>query len=410
MPGISRSSVRTPLAAASALVLLAAVPGRGFAQKFERVSLPVPVEVDGALVHCPLYLDVELKRYNIPFDKFSAGPLDKPQTMLVTAVEAIRKRDTAKFASVWTSPDQMKRLSQTTTVTLTDNSAANWADAARSNFDFDHLNVVAEVLVGSETMFVWEASTKSGIRRDAFYVGFDKNNRPRLSIASSNSPVLSLIKSAFDAQGTANGAFEASSNVHLPYQYPIPLAGNRNPGTHPVYLEFDGTPMDFPVGDEKVSPPTPLLASMRKAARDARNGRNDAFSRDFTPRSGERVKQWLDSSARRNQATNFASTAVAGMNPVTAGMQAVLASNVKFVLDASPVFLVFQAAGNGSNWPPDSLTYSYVVRDGGTYKLANFSSSDDFDDFLQSPALFDKTILKSAPRSQPPSGTTPNLR
>ena len=37
-----------------------------------------------------------------------------------------------------------------------------------------------------------------------------------------------------------------------------------------------------------------------------------------------------------------------------------------------------------------------MYREGGTYKIANFSSMNTLDDFLQNPALFDKNILKQA--------------
>ena len=70
---------------------------------------------------------------------------------------------------------------------------------ARSNFDFDKLTVVAEVLVGSETMFIWDAPTRAGIQRNAFYIGLDQKNQLRLSAVSSNSPVEPLILNAFVA-------------------------------------------------------------------------------------------------------------------------------------------------------------------------------------------------------------------
>jgi hypothetical protein len=396
------------LGAALAALLVATFPGRVFAQKFDSVSLPIPVIVDARVVHCPLYLKLEMKRYDMPFDKFAAGPTNGAQAMFVTAVQAIRKRDAAQFASVWTSPDQMKRLDHNTTVTLVDNTPASWIDAARSNFDFDHLNVVAEVLVGSETMFVWESSTKSGIQRDAFYVGSDRMNRSRLSIVSSNDPVLALIKMSFDAAGTANGQ-ASPADVALPYRYRIPLAGNGDPGPHPVTLEFDGTPMDFPVGDEKVKPPTPLLAFMRKAARDLQDGKYDSFATDYSSRSRERVKQWFASMQSRNPAAHPPQPA-AEMSRAAAGMLSVIESNVKFVLDAAPVYLVFQSRAPGNSWTPDSLSFSYIVREGCTYRIANFSSVDDLEEFLQNPALFDKTILKSSPRARPPATGTPDLR
>src|SRR5271156_1771862 len=163
--------------------LLVIAPGIALAQEFAAVSVPTPVEVDGQPTHCRLYLKFETRSYNVPFEKFAAGRLDDAQTMFATAVNAIRKNDAAKFGSVWTAPDQMKRNSQVT-VALADNSTDSWLKVARSNFDFDKLTVVAEVLVGSQTMFIWDASTKAGIERNAFYVGLDQKNQLRLSAVS----------------------------------------------------------------------------------------------------------------------------------------------------------------------------------------------------------------------------------
>ena len=116
-------------------------------EEFTRVSIPLPVEIDGQPVRCALYLKFEMKSYDIPFDQFAAGPLDKEQTMFVTVVQAIRKADAAKFASVWTSPNQMKGLG-TTIITLADDKPENWINQARSICDFDNLRVIAQVRIG----------------------------------------------------------------------------------------------------------------------------------------------------------------------------------------------------------------------------------------------------------------------
>ena len=387
----------TPLFAIAAGLLVAA-PDCVLGQEFARVNVPIPVLIDGRPVHCPLYLSVEARSDNVSFDKFAAGPMDKAQAMFVTAVQAIRTQDASKFASVWTSPDQMKRLNRATTVALADDNTDNWIKLARSSFDFDHLNVVAEVLVGSETMFVWESATASGMRRNAFYVGLDQKDQLRLSIVSSNAPVLSLIQFAFDAAGRPDGAaYKPLPEVNLPYRYAIPLAGKGDPGLHPVVLEFDGSPMDFPISDEKVKAPTPLLEFLRSAALAARAGNNDALASDFTPRSQQRIKQWLDAIEARKRTRPQPSAGSPTTNFDTLGLQSTLAANVKFVLNADPVFLVFQGSGLGDNWTPDHVSYSYILHEGDTYKIANFSSSDDLDVFLQDPTLFDKNILKSVP-------------
>ena len=355
-----------------------------FGETFTRVSIPIPVEIDGQPVRSALYLKFEMKSYDIPFDQFATGPLDKEQMMFVTAVQAIRKADAAKFASVWTSPNQMKGLG-TTIITLVDDSPQNWIGQARSNFDFDNLRLIAQVRIGSRTMFIWDSSTKDSTRRNAFYVGMDKNNQLRLSAVSSSTPVEVLVLNAFQAAQTQPDAYRSAPNINLRYEYAIPLYSKADTRAHPVFLEFDGSPMDFPLGDEKVKPPTPLLEFFRKAALAQRNGKDDLYASCYTPKSADRIRQWLATMESRRKLAQQPPQV-----PSTLG-------NVKFVLNAEPIFLVFQAPTGGNDWKPENLTYSYILHGGGAYKIANFSSANEIDDLLQNPQFFDKRVLKQAP-------------
>src|SRR5271156_4169202 len=325
-------------AAVVAGCLLVVAPDIASGQQFAAVSVPTPVEIDGQPTHCRLYLKFETKSYDVPFEKFAAGPMDQAQTMFATAEDAIRKNDAAKFASVWTSPDQMKRDSQVT-VSLADNSTDSWLKVARSNFDFDKLIVVAEVLVGSETMFIWDAPTRAGIQRNAFYVGLDQRNQLRLSAVSSNSPVEPLILNAFVAARTAPAVYKPIPNIKVDYQYPIPMAGPGDAGAHPVFFEFDGAPMDFPIDDEKIKAPTPLLEFLRNAAFAIRSGKDKSFAGDFTPRSRETISKWLAAIEKREQAKQRSQAGAApASNYETAGLIGAMMGNVKFVLNADHIF------------------------------------------------------------------------
>ena len=66
--------------------VLIVAPGVVLGQEFGAVSVPIPVEIDGQPTHCRLYLKLETKSYNVPFEKFAAGPMDSAQTMFATAV------------------------------------------------------------------------------------------------------------------------------------------------------------------------------------------------------------------------------------------------------------------------------------------------------------------------------------
>lgn len=381
-------STRTIIHTAGLLLALLVAATSVFGEEFSRVSVPLPVEIDGRPMRCPLYLKFEMKSYNIPFNQFAAGPLDKEQTMFVTVVQAIRKSDAAKFKSVWTSPNQMKGLG-TTIITLADDSPENWIRQARSIFDFDNLKVIAQVELGLRTMFIWDSMTKDGARRNAFYVGFYKNNQLRLSAVSSSIPVASMVLSAFYAAQTEPDAYKPLPNINLRYEYPIPLDGDAGTSAHPVFLEFDGSPMDFPLGDQKVKPPTALLKFFRNAALAHQKGKDDLYASSFTPKSADKVRQWLASMKSSRRLANQPPQVPSALG------------NVKFVLNAEPVFLVFQAPTAGNDWAPENLTYSYILHQGGGYKIANYFYSTDLDDFLQNPSFFDKGVLKSAPTTPP---------
>ncbi|HXC42672.1 MAG TPA: hypothetical protein VNY51_04015 [Candidatus Dormibacteraeota bacterium] len=410
------------------------LPALGFCE-LTRVSVPIPVEIEGRRVHCQIYLKLEMKNYDLPFDKFATGSLDKPETMFATAVRAIRKEDATKFASVWASPDEMNGKNDVTVKMEGESSVSNWIKVARNNFDFDHLTMVAEALLGPDTMFIFDSVTKAGVKRYALYVGLDQKGSLRLSAVSSATPLELMVLNAFVEARTVPDEYKPVPNLYLRYQYPIPLTGDNKTGPHPhpVFLEFDGVPTDFSLSDEKAKPPSPVVALLRDAHLAYKSGNNDAYANDFSPNSQARVKTWLDAMDKQRQERlkqekiqqekleqqkleqkklNPAQTsAPPAAAPVSKPKTAEIpppppTAHVKFVLNADPIYLVFQAPGPGDKWMPANLTYSYILHQGNDYKIANFAFSTTLDDFLQNPALFDKNVLKPPPAKS----ATPNAK
>jgi hypothetical protein len=408
------------------------LPTLGFAE-LTRVSVPIPVEIEGRPVHSQLYLKLEMKNYDLPFDKFATGSLDKPETMFATAVQAIRKEDATKFASVWTSPDEMNGNNDVT-VKMEGESVSNWIKVARNNFDFDHITVLAEALLGPDSMFIFDSVTKAGVQRYALYVGLDQKGRVRLSAVSNATPLELMVLNAFVAARTAPDEYKPVPNLYLRYQYPIPLAEEKNTHPHPVFLEFDGTPTDFSLSDEKNKAPSPVVALLRDAHLAYKSGNNDAYANYFSSNSQGRVKTWLNAMDKQKQerlkqekiqqekfeqqkleqqklnpaqaSAPPAATASVSKPKTTEIPPPPPTAHVKFVLNADPVYLVFQAPGPGDKWTPANLTYSYILHQGNDYKIANFAFSTTLDDFLQNPALFDRNVLKPPPAKP----ATPNAK
>ncbi len=376
------------------LVLPTCVSGQGFS----RVSMPIAIDIEDQSVRCPIYFKLELKEIGAPIDKFAGGKLSDSEAMFVAAVQAVRKNDAVKFGTVWAAPNEMKTTTESN-IALKDNTPSGWLQVIRSNFNFDTLNVVAEAEIGSEPMFVWEVTSKDGNDRRAFYVGTDKKGNRKLSIVSSATPVQNLILMSFVAAQKDQAAYKPVANVNTRYQYPIPVEGPGGSGPHPVFFQFDGMPMDFPLANEKVKPPMPVLEFLRQTAQTYAAGQYDAFANNFTEKSGLKVKQWIAAMQNQRARQRLATPAKqdkSELMPVSAG-------NVKFVMKAEPLYIVFQAPTIGTGWTPAQLTYQYVLLQGGSYKIAEFGYSNFLDDLLQDQKLFDKRILKPAqPKAAPP--------
>src|SRR5579859_1787483 len=119
-----------------AMLFISAGSLPGFGQELRRLSIPLPVEIDGQPRHTSLYLKVEMKSIDQPFDKFAAGPTDKAEAMFVKAVQSVRKNDVAGFDSVWTAPDEMKSRGQTKVAMMSNNTPDGWLKVIRGMFDF----------------------------------------------------------------------------------------------------------------------------------------------------------------------------------------------------------------------------------------------------------------------------------
>jgi len=125
----------------------------------------------------------------------------------------------------------------------------------------------------------------------------------------------------------------------------------------------------------------------RNASQARLSGKDELYASFFTSKSQRKVREWLAST--RSSRERMRQKQKGGFVTLKAG-------NVKFVISADPVFLIFEAPMAGNTWGPENLTYSYAFHEGGTYKATNFAYLSLLDDFLQNPALFDNRFLKPA--------------
>jgi hypothetical protein len=238
------------------------------------------------------------------------------------------------------------------------------------------VTVVAQILAGSKSLFVWEAQGGQAKVRRAFSV----DGNLAVSEVTMSTPVELLIVNNVMDRGARDASLDRGKpGFKAPFEFAFPLDGQWTPGPHPVVLQFSGKTVDVPFYGEG-TPADPVAALYRNAFTQLRQRNVENYLQYMTVKSRAKWQRWYHGLApeafQQYHATVTAPRAI------------------KFVLDASPLLLVFH--GPVGNWTAGSLRYDYVVKAPGTgeLKFANVAFSGFFDDVMSSPTLFDQNVLR----------------
>ena len=363
-----------------------------------RQSVPLATDIERSLLRTGMFLQFEARWYDVALNKFGATG-DQSESACAGALEDIRTKNYAKFKKIWEIPPKPPASANepfSGGVEIGDSNA--WLDAYYSVFDFEHVTMVAKVLVGSRSVCVWDANAKSGPVRRAFIV-----RGAKVSAVTSDTKLEEVILNSLEAARRTPSAYKPVFDFHPRVQFPIPSEGNGSAGEHPVFLQFDGVPIDYDLA-QKTPPSTsdPLIEFYQRAyaANSAKN--LDALPSMFAPLSAAKLKEWAEKeqeTERDKDSKEIASHAEhAFLEP----------RYVKFVIHGDPVSLVFVSGESGKAWHPERLSYRYVVKDAvsGQFQLANLGYNNALDQLLYS-SLFDMRILqvpesrKSKPAAAP---------
>jgi hypothetical protein len=362
-----------------------------------RQSVPLAADIERSLLRTAMFLQFEARWYDVALNKFSAGTGDQSESACAATLEDIRTKNYAKFKNIWEIPPKPAASANepfSGGVQVGDSNA--WLDAYYSVFDFEHVTMVAKVLVGSHSVCVWDANAKSGPVRRAFIVRGDHHGA-RVSAVTSDTKLEEVILNSLEAARRTPSAYKPVFDFHPRVQFPIPSEGNGSAGEHPVFLQFDGMPIDYDLAQK--TPPSisdPLIEFYQRAYA-ANNAKNlDALPSMFAPLSAAKVKEWTEKEQETERDKD-------GKEIASHAERAFLAPRyVKFVIHGDPVSLVFVSGESGKAWHPERLSYRYVVKDAasGQFQLANLGYNNALDQLLYS-SLFDMRILR-APESKKP--------
>jgi hypothetical protein len=233
--------------------------------------------------------------------------------------------------------------------------------------------------------------------RLGFIVNADEKGKLLITdISSVQDPIANLIQLIMNEALHDRTGYTPSENAKTKYRYAFPLAGKGNPGKHPVYLQFSGEPLNFPVHDRRVPAPNPSLASYRDAYLTFKSKKFAEFTVLHTPESETKIRE-------------FVSSLTAG-NTERLSQRILADKYVKFLLNADPVYLVFYTSFPGDDWPSGALGFDYVYKDpaSGKYLITNFLVQGFLDDILKDPALFNQLVFKPAMKPGAPKSLNGN--
>lgn len=366
-----------PVLFAVALCATAAEAPEGFVT----LSYPLAVNVESEYVPTAMHLKFDIKRYDASFDAFAARTLDAREAKFAQWMKAVRSRDYARAQSLYAAPrpvqasvDKSAEHSRVQAIPRTPKSVVDMYHAGFGGMR--DITVVAQILAGSKSLFVWEArGGESNVRR-----AFSVDQQLAVSEVTMSTPVeLMIVNNIMDRAARDPNVDRGVPGFEAQYEFAFPLDGPWTPGPHPVVIQFSGKPVDIPFYGEGAAPDA-VSALYRNAFGELRERNVEKFLAHFTARSRTRWQRWYE--ALSPEAFNQYHAA------------ATAPRSIKFILDASPLLLVFH--GDAGNWTAGSLRYDYVVKspDTGALKFANVAFSGFFDDVLGSPSLFDQNVLR----------------
>jgi hypothetical protein len=357
------------------------------AQQFTVRNFPIPINVDGEHVRSNVLLQFEMKDYGVPFSKFAGMRLDPREAVFAELIHGMQHNDPKAVEKVLApqKPRKPEPDEKTGTVLMPEmtpeKNALDVTTVYRAAFgNFENIDVIAQVLVGSRSLFVWDAKMPGRPRRRAFSVEPDGPTRLVAREVTAANPVDILILSILEDGVKAPMAYAAVADPHLRYRQPLAVEG-KNKTAHEVALLFNGQQVDFDAFS--ATPPTdPLLLFYWNVFTAFKAHKTNEFLAGHSAKSQAKLQQWWKTFTPEAENAYYMTT--------TNGRW------VKFVMDGDPVYIVFYGQKKGTDWIVGSLSYQYVLKNPQTqqYLIANVLSQGFFDDVIGKNSLFDQRVLK----------------
>jgi hypothetical protein len=343
------------------------------ASDFTSLSFPVGINVEGTYVPSSMYVKIKVKEYNTPLDSFALGQLDPREATFVALMNALRDKNYIRAEGLLEIGTTSKAVEQARArVEQKPRSIRQTVDLYNAAFNgLRDVTVVAQVLAGSKSLFIWEVGTgtpKAMCR--AFSVGLSGQKLTASEVTMQTPVDLLIVNNIMTPKVKDPALYKGIAALKKRFEFSLP---------DDIVLQFDGQPLDFDVFDENTPPSNEVTRLYRSAYHAFRLNAMDDYLNAFTPASREKLQKWLASMTAEERESYY--------KAVTAGRR------LRLVINAEPVMLAFYTSPVQQT-PHGTMAYDYIVRQpDGKLAFANVAYESFLDDVLQNPALFDVTAL-----------------
>ena len=345
-----------------AVLFAVAVTMTARAADFTTRTYPLGVDVEGRYFHSSIYMRLEVKDYNEPFTTFASRDLDPYEAAFAMFIKALQNNDAVSATKLMQGKSKFKdQYSPSQIVSMYRTAFAGMKD----------VTVVAQVLVGSRHLFVWQANGGMSTIRRAFAV---EGTPEQLTVqqVTSNDPVSAVVvNNVMNAMKQRPEAYRSLEARPAKFEYRLPLEG---PGTVSMQFAGNSSSTEGVSASSATSPAnSAVLALYAQAAEAVQHHDLDGFASKFTAESAATVKEYVAAGGENALAAEWAN------------------KRVRLILGSAPVFIVYYTIGDDET----SYRHDYVVRDEKSLQLrfANYARQGLLDDVLQRRELFDPQSL-----------------
>jgi hypothetical protein len=364
------------------LCLLLITASSAIAADMTTLSYPVSVSVDDAYVRSSMFLKFDAKTYNLPIDRFAEGQLDAREGLFLSFMNAMRARDVERVQALLDNSAVTFKQEGPVQISVEPVPPKKLVELYHANTGgFQKLDVIAQVMHGPHSLFIWQSNSAREPVRWAFRVSPIGEKLVVSEVTAGAAVDLLLIENVM--KNSLRNPRTPAPVANLKKRFEVNLGESK---VHPVILQFDGVAADIDIFEGPASP-SEIVSLYRSAFGALRLKAKEQYLTWFTPSSRKRMEQ------------NFKVMPAEALEQHLE--QTVSGGRVRFILSAEPVFIVFRTPMNDFEAADGALTYDTLVRDASSkLRFANVSNITFLDGVLKNPAVFDAGALIGTPRQQ----------